>query len=211
MAGSASWVLSDVSGRVLKCVDISVGTCSTFFALLARERSKVYAVVPGSKLQYGAPRVSEVPKPVVYLYLSDVYCSWSTASLLAGRIRKAIYVVLSLGAFLRVGQYGSVSRFGHDQMRSACASQGALLRVLWALVSQWFCYGLFGILKEMDVDPVLALSMTACAAEAERNAKPDLDWFPITLDKGLISFLSASAFLRLVSVFESRPNNVAGP
>lgn len=45
------------------------------------------------------------------------------------------------------------------------------------LASQWFRYRLFGNLKDKNIDPVLALLAVACDAEADRDARQDLDWF----------------------------------
>lgn len=114
-----------------------------------------------------------MPNPAVYSYRTDVYRNGSASLLLVCRIAKAEYVVLSHGAFLRAVQYGLMSCFAHDHMKSACAAQGALLRVPWVLVGEWFRYGIFEILKDMKVDPVLALLATGRAAEAYWNAKPD--------------------------------------
>lgn len=100
-------------------------------------------------------------------YLTDLYRNRSAASHMVGRITKAEHVTLSRDAFLRVVQYGQASLYAHDQMRSARAKRGTLSRVLLSLVGQWFCYGMFGILKDMDVDPVLALIAVARAAEAD--------------------------------------------
>lgn len=51
------------------------------------------------------------------------------------------------------------------------------------LIVQWYCNGIFGVLKDMDVDPVLALLAIVRVAEADWNARPDLDWFLYTLDE----------------------------
>lgn len=88
---------------------------------------------------------------------------------------------MSLGRFLRVGQYGPASHFGHDQMRSAFASRAALLQVPSVLVGHWFRFGIFGIPMEMDVNQVLALLEIACVAEVDWEARPDVDSFSTLL------------------------------
>lgn len=45
------------------------------------------------------------------------------------------------------------------------------------LIGRWFRYGIFGILKDMDVDPVSAPQPVARAAEVSWGTRPDLDWF----------------------------------
>lgn len=84
--------------------------------------------------QYDAPRALGEPKPVVYLYLTDVYHNRSAVLFLAGRIAEAEYVVLFFDALLRAVQYGRVSRFAHDRERSS--GRVALLRVPWMLICQ---------------------------------------------------------------------------
>lgn len=97
-------------------------------------------------MQHEAHHPLGVPSPVVHSYLTDVYCNGFAVSLLVGRVVEAEYEVFSGDAILQAVQYGLVSRSAHDQMRSACARQGALLRVPWLLVGQWFRYRVFSVL-----------------------------------------------------------------
>lgn len=108
---------------------------------------------------------------------------------------------MSLGVLLRAVHYDSVGCFAFDQMRGACADRHAFLRVPWALVSQWFRYGIFGVVRNMDVDLVLALLALARVAEADQDARPNLNWLLYTFEEGLVSVLFASAPLRWVSTF----------
>lgn len=132
------------------------------FALSGRELSKSYAVLPGIWSCYEAHRVVRVPKPVVYSYITAVYCKEPAALLLAACIVEAEYVTLPLGALFQVVQYGLASRSALDEMMSACAGRGTLLRVPWVLDGQWFCYGTISIVKDMDLDLVVALLAIAC-------------------------------------------------
>lgn len=68
-----------------------------------------------------------------------------------------------------------------------------MLWVPWVLVGQWFCYGMLDFLKDMHVDSILALLVTARVAEVDRDARPDLDWFLYTSDERINSILSVSA------------------
>lgn len=132
----------------------------------------------------------------MYSYLRNVYCDGTAASLLAGRNAEAEYIVLLLGSFLRAVQYGTASCFSFDQIRSACAVREALLRVPRVLVGQWFRFGIFGILEDMNVNPVLALLAAAPAAEVDCNAGPDLVWFSYTFGERMIFLCFTSAPLR---------------
>lgn len=128
-------------------------------------------------MQYETHRALRVPNLVVYSYFLDVYCNGSVASLFVGRTVKAKYVVLSLGAFVRVVQYGPHSRFAHNPMWSMWDGRGVLLQVAWVLVGQWIRYEMFSILKDMDVDPVSVILAIVRAAKADWDARLGLDWF----------------------------------
>lgn len=78
------------------------------------------------------------------------------------------------------------------------------MRIPWVLVDQCFHCGIFGILKDTDVDPVLALLSIAPATEAGRDARLDLDLFPYTFDEEMVFVLSTSVSLRQASVFSER-------
>lgn len=67
------------------------------------------------------------------------------------------------------------------------------------LVCQGFCYGIFSIVKDTDVDPVLVLLLITRAAEADWDARSHLDWFSHTFGEGTISVLPSAACSRLVS------------
>lgn len=71
-------------------------------------------------------------------------------------------------------------------------------------VGQEFRYKIFGILKDENVDPMLALMAIALVAEVNWDARPDLDCFLYTFDEETISVLPASVALRLVSVSGER-------
>lgn len=101
-------------------------------------------------------RVLEVPNPVVYSYLADVYRNRFDPWLLLGRIAESEYVTLSLGASLQAKQNGPASRLAHDQKMSASVAR-AFLRVPWVLVGQWFRYKISGVPKDIGVDPVWTL------------------------------------------------------
>lgn len=117
------------------------------------------------------------PIRVLNSYLTDVYPNGSAPSFLVGRISETENVSLSLGAFLRAAQYGLVSCFVHYRMMSAFAGHGALLQVPRMFVDWWFRYGIFNILKDVDVDPALALLATARVVKVDWNAWLDSDWF----------------------------------
>lgn len=48
----------------------------------------------------------------------------------------------------------------------------------WSVVR----FGIYGILKNMNVDPVLALLAVARAAKVDWDARPELVWFLYTFD-----------------------------
>lgn len=142
---------------------------------------------------------------MVYSYCTDKYRNGSAAGrLVIGRLAEVEYVVLSLGAFLRTVEHGPASRLAHEQMVKACAGRGVLLPVPGSLIGQWFLPGLFAILRDMYVDPVLALLAIARCAEVNWDAKPDLDWFRYKYDQAMISVLPALAPFRRVSASDER-------
>lgn len=132
------------------------------------------------------------PKLVVYSYLTIVYFHRSTASLLAGKIEMTKYFTLSVGAFSWAVQYGPASRFAHYQMMSACAGQGALLRVPCGVVGQWFRYGICGILKNVDSDLLLEPLTIARVVENDWDVTPDSNWFSYTFSKETVLVIPAS-------------------
>lgn len=78
------------------------------------------------------------------------------------------------------------------------------MRVPWVFVGQWFRYEIFGILKDVDVDPVPTLLAIARAAKADRDVRPNLSWFSYTFYEGMITVLPASAPMRRISAFKRR-------
>lgn len=67
------------------------------------------------------------------------------------------------------------------------------------LARQWFCYGIFGTPRDMDVGLVLTFLANAGVVEVDLDAELDSDWFPYTFGEEMISVLPASASLRRVS------------
>lgn len=77
------------------------------------------------------------------------------------------------------------------------------------LASQWFCYRIFGILKNTNVYPVLTLSATVRAADADWNATPELDGFLYSFGEGMISVPLLQRFCGKSVPLASRSKKVA--
>lgn len=57
-------------------------------------------------------------------------------------------------------------------------------------------YAIFGIFKDMDIVPVVALLVAAHVVEADWGARPDLEWFSYTFDEAMIFVPPALAPLK---------------
>lgn len=78
------------------------------------------------------------------------------------------------------------------------------MRVIEILATQRLCFGIFSILKVMDVDLVLALCAVARGTKIDWVDKPDLYRFLNTFVEEIISVLPVSAPLRQASVSGER-------
>lgn len=66
-------------------------------------------------------------------------------------------------------------------------------------VGQWFSYKIFGVLKGMEIDPVLPFFAITPAAEGDWDARPDSEWGLYTFDEENIFVLLSFAPLRRTS------------
>lgn len=64
------------------------------------------------------------------------------------------------------------------------------------LFGQWFCYGIIGILVQIDADLLLPLRAIPRVLKFDGDARTYLVWFPDRLGKGMISVLPASGLRR---------------
>lgn len=76
----------------------------------------------------------------------------------------------------------------------------ALSKVSEVLACQWLSSKTFRVLKNLDVDPILALLAIVHGAQMDLDAKLDLDRLSCTFDERMISVPRASVLLRRVSV-----------
>lgn len=95
---------------------------------------------------------------VVFLYVTDE--AQSGTGLERGLVQKVAeveYNVSSLGAFLHSAQYCPAERLAYPWMVAGCEGGGALLRVSLCTIKSWYALGVCRLLRNIAVDPVLAL------------------------------------------------------
>lgn len=61
------------------------------------------------------------------------------------------------------------------------------------MVAEWFSLSIFGVLSEMNVDPVLSNVMIARIAEGDWAVYPNQDWFPYNFQNKALVVLPAMA------------------
>lgn len=109
-----------------------------------------------------------VPMKVCYAYLTVPTMEGTFHERqLVRQISEVNFNVLFLSSFLRLVRYALVMRISYDRMMVGCEGNGMLLRVPVTMVDEWFAVGILCHIRNIMVDPVLALVAVACVTEMD--------------------------------------------
>lgn len=157
------------------------------FELPQSEREIYYARVPDECTRYKAARMLAVPMPVVYACLTGIVMEDTVHERrLIRRIAEMELNVLLRGTFFRLVRYGAVMRLGYERMVVGSQGYDALVRVPTTMIEDWFGLGILRLIRNMKVDPMLALVPVARVAEVSRAALPDQKGFTYDYVRGML-------------------------
>lgn len=102
------------------------------------------------------------------------------------RIAEVEFSILSLGAFLLEARVGVLDRLSLARMITSCNGHGAILRVPFLLIKEWFSFGILRLLERIDANPLLAFFAIARLCEFDRSALGDQWRFLYEYDEGML-------------------------
>lgn len=136
---------------------------------------------------YKGSRALGVPIPVLFLYSTNQLQSGSAPVRdFLQKVSEVELDVVTLGAFLRCVRYGPSERLAYSSTIAGCADNGVLLRVSLSTIKSWYKLGLLRLIRDMEVDPVLAFLAVGCLTEVGWSAMGDQVWFPYKYAEGKI-------------------------
>lgn len=92
--------------------------------------------------------------------------------------------VKTLSAFLQCARYGSSERLAYPYMIAGCADHGVLLQVDRLPIKSWYQLELLRLIRDIEMDPVLALVVIGLLTEVDWDALGDQEWFPYKYAEG---------------------------
>lgn len=144
------------------------------FALPPRERSRFYLLIKDVWKDYENARALGVLTPIVFLYLTErVKTGTELERSFLEKVLEVAFDVLVLGAFLCSVRYGPVERLAFPRMVDGCDGNGVLLRVSLSSVKLWYRMGILWLIRNMEVDTVLAFVAVGRVAEVDRDGFND--------------------------------------
>lgn len=167
------------------------------FALPSRERDLFFLRRPQVWEQYETPRALGALSPVVYSYFpGESQNGAPRQKRICTIICQSEYIILALGAFLRTVCNGGIGRLAFDSLVEGCRGYDTLLPMPDLLVEQWFSFGLLRCIRDMAIEPVMAMVAVACVAEIDWSAQPEQEWFPFNYEESSIVRILAVALVR---------------
>lgn len=128
-------------------------------------------------MHYKAVRVLVVPTPVQYAYFTGLGMEGIVHERqMRRRIAKVKFYIFSLRAFFRVIHYGMVRLLSYERIMVGCRGYGALVWVPTAMIEEWLRMGILRLIRNTEVDEMLALVAVARVAEVDWAASPDQKW-----------------------------------
>lgn len=136
-------------------------------------------------------RATDIPTQVLFSYMTDKKRSGDgLKSGLFQKVAGAEYHVMSHGLFLRCALYSPKERLIYPWWASGCEGDSALLYVLLGLIKSWYALGICPLMRNMAINPVLALVVIGRLAETDWKASEDQKWFPYNYDESTIMELA---------------------
>lgn len=92
--------------------------------------------------------------------------------------------VMTLSAFLRCVRYGLSELLAYPSMIAGSGDHGFLLRVGLSTMKSWYKLELLRLIRDMEVDSVLAFVAVGRLTKVDWDALGDQEWFPYKYAEG---------------------------